>query len=157
MYKDLIERLCKDERLADANSLLYKLIDKGYGFDHASFMPVIDGLSKRGNKRQADELAKRMMELELEDRPVDRTYSNRKRVIPGKLHKDGGSDWQDIINQYGHMGDEDNQLFLFWILFICGKSKVFNLVVWIFHGQIIYSIFFCCMLFSLSIICILNF
>ncbi|KAL3002532.1 hypothetical protein AAZX31_08G059100 [Glycine max] len=134
MYKDLIARLCQDERLADANSLLYKLIDKGYGFDHASFMPVIDGLSKRGNKRQADELAKRMMELELEDRPVDRTYSNRKRVIPGKLLKDGGSDWQDIINRYGHMGDEDNQFLLFSILFIFGKNKVFILIVWVFQG-----------------------
>ncbi|KAG5088147.1 hypothetical protein JHK86_000759 [Glycine max] len=112
-----------DERFADANSLLYKLIDKGYGFDHASFMPMIDGLSKRGNKRQVDELAKRMMKLELEDRLVDRTYSNRKRVILGKLHKDGGSDWQDIINRYGHMGDEDNEFFLFSILFIFGKNK----------------------------------
>ncbi|TKY59360.1 Pentatricopeptide repeat-containing protein [Spatholobus suberectus] len=104
MYKDLIERLCQDERLADANSLLHKLIDKGYGFNHASFMPVIDGFSKRGNKKQADELAKRMMELALEDRTVDKTYQNRKGVIPGKLHKDGGSDWQDIVNRDGGSG-----------------------------------------------------
>ncbi|RDX99967.1 Pentatricopeptide repeat-containing protein, partial [Mucuna pruriens] len=99
MYKDLIARLCQDERLADANSLLHKLIDKGYGFDHASFMPVIDGLSKRGNKQEADELAKRMMELALEDRTTDGTCHNRKRTIPGKLRKNGGSDWQDIVNR----------------------------------------------------------
>ncbi|CAJ1936290.1 unnamed protein product [Sphenostylis stenocarpa] len=104
MYKDLIERLCQDERLADASSLLHKLIDKGYGFDHASFMPVIDGLSKRGNKQQADELGKRMMELALEDRPVDRTYQNRNRVIPGKLQNDGRSDWKDIVNRDGGSG-----------------------------------------------------
>jgi len=77
MYKDLIERLCQDERLADASSLLHKLIDNRYGFDHASFMPVIDGLNKRGHKQKADELAKRMMELTLEDRSVDRHYQNR--------------------------------------------------------------------------------
>ncbi|KAJ1390408.1 Tetratricopeptide-like helical domain superfamily [Sesbania bispinosa] len=104
MYKDLIDRLCRDERLDDANCLLHKLIDKGYGFDHSSFMPVIDGLSKRGNKQQADELAKRMMEFTLEDRTADRTYQNGKRIIPGKLHKNGGSDWQDIINRGGASG-----------------------------------------------------
>lgn len=104
MYKDFIERLCQDERLADASSLLHKLIDKGYGFDHASFMPVIDGLNKRGQKQKADELAKRMMELALEDRPVDRTCQNRNRVIPGKLHNDGGSDWKDIVNRDGGSG-----------------------------------------------------
>ena len=72
--------------------------------------------------------------MKLEDRLVDRTYSNRKRVILGKLHKDGGSDWQDIINRYGHMGDEDNEFFLFSILFIFGKNKVFILIVWVFQG-----------------------
>ncbi|MED6174864.1 hypothetical protein PIB30_073047 [Stylosanthes scabra] len=50
MYKDLIDKICQDERLDDADYLLHKLIDKGYGFDHSSFMPVIDGFSKRGNK-----------------------------------------------------------------------------------------------------------
>ncbi|KAL2343929.1 hypothetical protein Fmac_005214 [Flemingia macrophylla] len=99
MYKDLIERLCQDARLADANSLLHKLIDKGYGFDHASFMPVIDGLNKRGDKQQADELATRMMEFALEDRIDDRTYQSRTRIIHGKLHKDGESDWHDIVNR----------------------------------------------------------
>ncbi|XP_004504955.1 pentatricopeptide repeat-containing protein At2g17140 [Cicer arietinum] len=98
MYKDLIDRLCKDKRLDDAHSLLQKLIDKGYGFDPSSFIPVIDGLSKRGNKQQADELA-RIMELALEDRTADRIYRNGKTIFRRKLHKDGGSDWQDIINR----------------------------------------------------------
>ncbi|KAK7362974.1 hypothetical protein VNO77_05099 [Canavalia gladiata] len=104
MYKDLIERLCQDERLDDANSLLHKLIDKGYGFDHASFIPVIDGLSKRGNKQQGDELAKRMMELTLGGGNADRTYQNGKRTIPGTQSRDGESDWQDIINRDGGSG-----------------------------------------------------
>ena len=129
MYKDFIERLCQDERLADASSLLHKLIGKGYGFDHASFMPVIDGLSKRGNKQKADELAKRMMELALEDRPVDTTYQNRNRVIPGKLHNDEGSEWKDIVNRYDHMGDEDNQLFHFFGFCSYLENKVLNLIV----------------------------
>ncbi|CAI8618095.1 unnamed protein product [Vicia faba] len=98
MYKDLIDNLCKNERLDDAHFLLQKLIDKGYGFDHSSFIPVIDGLSKRGNKQQADELAT-IMELALEGSSADRTYRNGNVVFRRKLHKDGGSDWQDIINR----------------------------------------------------------
>ncbi|XP_027346293.1 pentatricopeptide repeat-containing protein At2g17140 [Abrus precatorius] len=104
MYKDLIERLCQDLRLDDANSLLHKLIDKGYNFDHASFMPVIEGLSKKGKKQQVDELAKRMMELSLEDRTADKSYQIGERIIPRKLHKDGGGDWQDILNRDGGSG-----------------------------------------------------
>ncbi|MED6174863.1 hypothetical protein PIB30_073046 [Stylosanthes scabra] len=42
-----------------------------------------------------------MMEFASEDRPVDRTYQNGKRIIPRKAQKDGGSDWQDIILRDG--------------------------------------------------------
>ncbi|XLR07190.1 hypothetical protein S83_035128 [Arachis hypogaea] len=104
MYKDLIDKLCQSERLDDADYLLHKLIDKGYGFDHSSFMPVIDGFSKSGNKHRADELAKRMMEFASEDRPADRTYQNGKRIFPRKVENDGGSDWQDIIHRDGGSG-----------------------------------------------------
>ncbi|KAJ0959771.1 hypothetical protein J5N97_000538 [Dioscorea zingiberensis] len=44
LYKDLIDRLCKDQKLEDACSILHNMMNKGYRFDSASFLPVIDGL-----------------------------------------------------------------------------------------------------------------
>ncbi|KAK3010813.1 hypothetical protein RJ639_011497 [Escallonia herrerae] len=66
LYKDLIDRLCKDELLDSANDILKKMLYKGYGFDPASFMPVIEGLGKGGNKHEADELAEWMLEMAYE-------------------------------------------------------------------------------------------
>jgi pentatricopeptide repeat protein len=123
MYKDLIDKLCKDDRLDDAHCLLQKLIDKGYGFDPSSFIPVIDGLSKRGNKQQVDELA-RIMELALEDK----TYRNGNTIFRRKLHKDGGSDWQDIVNRYDHMAVK----IIFSFHFLCSV---------LFKNRCLYSIF----------------
>ncbi|KAJ6365600.1 hypothetical protein OIU76_030390 [Salix suchowensis] len=77
LYKDLIDHLCKDEKLDDASGILHKLIDKGHWIDPASFMPVIDGLGKRGNKHEADELAEKMMEMASEGKTI--------------LHRDDGS------------------------------------------------------------------
>ncbi|KAL3597764.1 hypothetical protein D5086_009401 [Populus alba] len=98
LYKDLIDHLCKDEKLDDASGILHKLIDKGYWFDPASFMPVIDGLGKRGNKHEADELAEKMMEMASEGKVKNKVHRNVRSSIQGKKNKDGESEWQTILH-----------------------------------------------------------
>ncbi|KAL5983145.1 hypothetical protein ACLOJK_017227 [Asimina triloba] len=61
--KYLLEGLCKDDKLEEALEILNKMVGKGYVFDPASFMPVIDELSKCGKKHEADRLAETMMEM----------------------------------------------------------------------------------------------
>ncbi|KAG5620087.1 hypothetical protein H5410_005305 [Solanum commersonii] len=63
LYKDLIDKLCKVENLEGAHDILIKMMHIGYRFDPASFMPVIDGLNKLGQKHVADELTERMLEM----------------------------------------------------------------------------------------------
>ncbi|KAF8406706.1 hypothetical protein HHK36_008798 [Tetracentron sinense] len=92
LYKELIEGLCKEENLEGAQAILRKMIDKGYGFNPASFMPVIDCLGKRGNKHEADELAERMMEMASEGRVVNKAYRNEREINCGKPKKDAGSE-----------------------------------------------------------------
>ncbi|PQQ18353.1 pentatricopeptide repeat-containing protein [Prunus yedoensis var. nudiflora] len=99
LYKDLIDRLCKDEKLEDASSILHTMKNKGYGFDPASFLPVIDGLGKRGNKHEADELAETMMEMESEGRVADKIYRIEREIIGGKPSNNDGSDWQTIVHR----------------------------------------------------------
>ncbi|KAK9944384.1 hypothetical protein M0R45_009955 [Rubus argutus] len=53
------------------------MMNKGYRFDSASFLPVIDGLGKRGNKHEADELAEKMMEMASEGRIANKIIVNR--------------------------------------------------------------------------------
>jgi pentatricopeptide repeat protein len=110
LYKDLIDHLCKDEKLDDASGILHKLIDKGYWFDPASFMPVIDGLGKRGNKHEADELAEKMMEMASEGKVKNKVHQNASCSIQGKKNKDGESEWQTILHRYA-----DKELFTFLV------------------------------------------
>ncbi|XP_062086540.1 pentatricopeptide repeat-containing protein At2g17140 [Humulus lupulus] len=98
LYKDLIDKLCKDEKLEEASGFIYYMIDKGYGFDPASFMPVIDGLGKKGNKPEADLLAERMMEMASEGSVKDKVY-RRGEIDLKNSHKSGGSDWQTIVHR----------------------------------------------------------
>ncbi|TQE13921.1 hypothetical protein C1H46_000552 [Malus baccata] len=81
-YNDLIDRLCKDEKLEDVASLLHAMKNKEYGFDPASFLSVTDGLGKRGNKQEADELSEIMMEMETKGRVADKVY---------RIERDDGS------------------------------------------------------------------
>jgi pentatricopeptide repeat protein len=99
LYKDLIDRLCEDQKFQDASSILHNMMNKGYGFDSASFLPVIDGLGKRGNKHEADELAEKMMEMASEGRIANKVYRSEREIIGGKP-KSRGSDWKTIVNRY---------------------------------------------------------
>ncbi|KAE8689015.1 Plant regulator RWP-RK family protein, putative isoform 1 [Hibiscus syriacus] len=98
LYKDLIEKLCKDEKLEEASGILHKLIIKGYKFDPASFMPVVDDLGKRGNKHEADELAEKMLEM-ASGRVENKIYRKEKESIHRKGTKYGGDDWQTIVHR----------------------------------------------------------
>lgn len=100
LYKDLIDRLCKYDKLEAASDVIRRLIATGYHFDPASFMPVIDGFSKIGNKREADELAERMMEMASQSRTLNKAYHNASNFIHDKKNKDGGTDWQTIVHRY---------------------------------------------------------
>ncbi|CAL5341372.1 unnamed protein product [Camellia sinensis] len=97
LYKDLIDSLCKDENLEGASDILKKMIYNGYGFDPASFMPVIDGLGERGNKREADELAEKMLEMASEGKVANKVYRNERELNRGKPKKYGGN-WQTILH-----------------------------------------------------------
>ncbi|XP_022135644.1 pentatricopeptide repeat-containing protein At2g17140 [Momordica charantia] len=95
LYKDLIERLCKDEKLDDASFILHKMMDKQYRFDHASFMPVIDGLGKRGNKHAADEFAEKMMEMASETDPSQ----HENKIIRRRSNNYDEGDWHKIVHR----------------------------------------------------------
>ncbi|KAF3434864.1 hypothetical protein FNV43_RR21951 [Rhamnella rubrinervis] len=99
LYKDLIEKLCRDGKLEDASSIIYNMINRGYDFDPASFMPVVDGLGKKGNKHEADQLAERMMEMASEDRVKNKVYRNARATFHGYQSKDGGTDWSTIVHR----------------------------------------------------------
>ncbi|KAI7980727.1 Pentatricopeptide repeat-containing protein [Camellia lanceoleosa] len=99
LYKDLIDSLCKDENLEGASDILKKMIYNGYGFDPASFMPVIDGLGERGNKREAAELAEKMLEMASEGKVANKVYRNERELNRGKPKKYGGNDWQTILHR----------------------------------------------------------
>lgn len=93
------------------------MVHKRYGFDPASFMPVIDGLGKRGIKHEADELAERMLEMASHGNVTNKVYRNKRelsRVKPGKY---GGSDWQAIVHRYGYEKVLLSFTFLFFPLY----------------------------------------
>ncbi|KAK1304457.1 Pentatricopeptide repeat-containing protein [Acorus calamus] len=62
-YKSLFEGLCKEEKADGAHSLLNKMVHKGYTFDPAVFMPIIDIFGMRGNKHEVDDLSEKMMRM----------------------------------------------------------------------------------------------
>ncbi|PPD91198.1 hypothetical protein GOBAR_DD11860 [Gossypium barbadense] len=101
LYKDLIEKLCKDGKLEKASGILHKLIIKGYKFDPASFMPGVDDLGKRGNKHEADELAEKMLQMASDGRVENKISRKPKELIHRKEIKYGGDDWQTIVHRYG--------------------------------------------------------
>ncbi|KAG9459892.1 hypothetical protein H6P81_004400 [Aristolochia fimbriata] len=63
LYKHLIEELCKKFQLEEAIGILNKMISKGYTFDPATFMPVIDGLANSGKKYDSDKLSGIMIDM----------------------------------------------------------------------------------------------
>jgi len=99
LYKDLINRLCKEEDLEGATDILKKMVHKRYGFDPASFMPVIDGLGKKGIKHEADELAERMLEMASHSNVTNKVYRSRRELYCEKPGKYGRNDWQAILHR----------------------------------------------------------
>ncbi|XP_068668764.1 pentatricopeptide repeat-containing protein At2g17140 isoform X2 [Aristolochia californica] len=63
LYNFFIEELCKKDQLEEAIKILNKMISKGYIFDPATFMPVIDGLAKSGKKHDSDKLSGIMIDM----------------------------------------------------------------------------------------------
>ncbi|CAN6481842.1 unnamed protein product [Victoria cruziana] len=62
-YTSLIKGLCEGNKLDDSQLTLKSMVDRGYVFNPAAFMPVIDVLGKEGNKQEADKLAETMMDM----------------------------------------------------------------------------------------------
>ncbi|XP_056699046.1 pentatricopeptide repeat-containing protein At2g17140 isoform X2 [Spinacia oleracea] len=94
-YNDLFDQLCKNEKLDDATNALFKLINKEYNFDPASFMPVIDALCKLGKKHEADELAERMTIMS-EQGEITNTVCHNNYA---KLKKKGEGKWRNIVHR----------------------------------------------------------
>ncbi|KAG6495136.1 hypothetical protein ZIOFF_042927 [Zingiber officinale] len=62
-YKNLIEGLCKEDKIDDGHNLLNAMIAKGHLLDPAAFMPVIDAMENRGKKHETDKLSEKMMDM----------------------------------------------------------------------------------------------
>lgn len=99
--------------LEGATDILKKMVHKRYGFDPASFMPVIDGLGKKGIKHEADELAERMLEMASHSNVTNKVYRSRRELYHEKPGKYGRNDWQAILHRYGY-GKTFSSLFSFF-------------------------------------------
>ncbi|KAK4436854.1 Pentatricopeptide repeat-containing protein [Sesamum alatum] len=97
-YKDLIDRLCVDENLESANDILNKMMQRGYRFDPALFMPMIDYLGKRGNKHEVNELTERMLAMG-SDTEMENKFHRDDKLFNGNQYKDDGSDWRTILHR----------------------------------------------------------
>ena len=108
--KHLVEELCKEQRVDDAQSLLTSMINKGYLFDPAAFLPVIDALSKKGNKHEADKLSEQMMDMATyhEKSKFVNSYTQHgemgPRHIKSKQDSSRGSDWRNLLHRYTCIG-----------------------------------------------------
>jgi pentatricopeptide repeat protein len=100
-YKRIIAGLCEAGEVDHAHSLLKKLIAKGYTFDPAAFMAVIDALSNKGKQQDADMLSEKMMEMaEFND---DLPNHSGKIILGSRRHehaKSGQSDWRALLHRY---------------------------------------------------------
>ncbi|XP_062224157.1 pentatricopeptide repeat-containing protein At2g17140-like [Phragmites australis] len=99
-YKQIIAGLCEVGEVDHAHTLLKLLIAKGHSFDPAAFMPVIDALSDRGKKQDADMLSEKMMEMADCD---DGLATGSGKITPGnrkhKRDKDDESDWRALLHR----------------------------------------------------------
>ncbi|KAF8685929.1 hypothetical protein HU200_043850 [Digitaria exilis] len=99
-YKQIIAGLCEVGEADHAHSLLKLLIAKRYTFDPAAFMPVIDALSNKGKKQDADMLSEKMMEMA--DYNDDLTTDSGKTIPGSRKHdhaKNGQSDWRALLHR----------------------------------------------------------
>lgn len=99
VYEDFIGRLCKVEMLECASDVLKKMIQKGYTFEPASFMPVIDGLRTIGNKHEADEFAEWMLEMASELKVTNQVSRNVRVFNRKKVANNNENNWQSILHR----------------------------------------------------------
>uniref|UniRef100_A0A0A9D5R8 Pentacotripeptide-repeat region of PRORP domain-containing protein n=1 Tax=Arundo donax TaxID=35708 RepID=A0A0A9D5R8_ARUDO len=99
-YKQIIAGFCEVGEVDHAHSLLKLLITKGHMFDPAAFIPVIDALSDRGKKLDADMLSEKMMEMADSG---DGLASDSGKVTPGsrkhEREKGDESDWRALLHR----------------------------------------------------------
>ncbi|XP_010028839.2 pentatricopeptide repeat-containing protein At2g17140 [Eucalyptus grandis] len=91
----LINILCNEGKIDDASGILNRMIDSGYGIDPASFMPVIDGLRHKGNKKEADQLAERMMDIVSNEKVA----ASKERTIHRRPDIHNEYNWQSIVQR----------------------------------------------------------
>ncbi|GJN18918.1 hypothetical protein PR202_gb06130 [Eleusine coracana subsp. coracana] len=99
-YKQIIAGLCEVGEVDHAHSLLKLVTAKGHTFDAAAFMPVIDALSDRGKKQDADMLSEKMMEMA--DCTDDLATGSDKNTPGSRKHerdKYGESDWHALLHR----------------------------------------------------------
>ncbi|XP_057769115.1 pentatricopeptide repeat-containing protein At2g17140 isoform X1 [Salvia miltiorrhiza] len=99
-YKDLIDKLCVNEKFDHAHDILKKMVQRGCRFDPALFMPVIDYLLSKGNKHEVNELTERMLAMGSNVEVKTMVHKDDKQLNHGRQHKDSGSDWQTILHRY---------------------------------------------------------
>ncbi|XP_030450320.2 LOW QUALITY PROTEIN: pentatricopeptide repeat-containing protein At2g17140 [Syzygium oleosum] len=91
----LINILCNEGKIDNASGILNRMIDSGYGIDPASFMPVIDGLRHKGNKKEADQLAERMMDIV----SYEKVAASKEKTIHGRPDIYNEYNWQSIVQR----------------------------------------------------------
>ncbi|KAF7083282.1 hypothetical protein CFC21_087091, partial [Triticum aestivum] len=99
-YKQIIVGLCDVREADQAHSLLKLFIAKGYSFDPATFMPVIDVLSETGKKQDADILSEKMMEMA--DGNVGHATVSGVVTTGSRKHEHGKyaeSDWHSLLHR----------------------------------------------------------
>lgn len=100
-YKQIIEGLCKVDEVDHGHRLLKLLMVKGYSFDPAAFMPVIDALSERGKKQHVDMLSQKMMEMAERDNGLAAPSGEFKpRSQKHGQDKHAESDWHALLHRY---------------------------------------------------------
>lgn len=76
------------------------LMVKGYSFDPAAFMPVIDALSERGKKQHVDMLSQKMMEMAERDNGLAAPSGEFKpRSQKHGQDKHAESDWHALLHR----------------------------------------------------------
>lgn len=95
-YRYLINKLCKDENFEEAHGILKRMMQESYGFDPASFMPVIDALTNSGSKHEANELAENMLNMASGGKVENKIYTDSTK---SKSNKFPGNEWKTILHR----------------------------------------------------------
>ncbi|KMZ76333.1 putative Pentatricopeptide repeat-containing protein [Zostera marina] len=111
-YKKLIKDICKEEEnVLEADKLINTMMNKGYVFDPAVFIPVIDNLKQKGYTQEAHKLTDNMIQMGSTYKEVNieganemaakLSFLNRKVAVRSHSTENASppSDWSSILQR----------------------------------------------------------